>query len=665
RVVDSDVLSDLTGRQSSLVVEKEETLSKARKHFIFDAHQQCCDKALREALSDLRQIIKNRFNTEELVERLKQDSELTNQEKVELWEQIKLRSFARILAVSFAYSLLTLAFKTQKSILCQETCRHLEASKKQGFVGEGFVNYITSFFRESEGRNRSASFSDPKAQQLFSNCIHFLNTQGVNLLFNRIEAVSEEVMGKVSLAKAITISEIKDLLEQAKFKLIASTGTKNFSDLVVPLTQPKFRMHNEGVVHLEELLTRFVTVLQSQRCTNLMASFTQLYVNDAVQTLELSEAADKARPLAKLLPLLSDSYSSVSSTKDGSVLHQTLISSELYQFALFVFSDESHHNLSKEKRIRMPNEPRLLKFATYLSACAPEGASYGTCVGERAEKVRKDDCQKEFHALLTCFKKQAVLVTMKINRYKRAQRILTFFRYSFGYEPPHTVLVDGTFSQAALQNKINLREQMPKYLGEGVEMVTTKCVLAELEQLGSAVYGALVICKQFTVARCPHTPARTAAECLAHLARRSKKPGLPKYFVATQDDTLLAKLRELGGVPLMSVRFNTILLEKQSSQSIAESKTPEEKEIEKAKELKKAVLGEDEQPKPRKRKGPKGPNPLSCKKKKKAPPHAVNGAFGKPASAEPSNEADGTKRRRRRGKKDSEEGESQTQERLL
>lgn len=28
RVVDSDVLSELTGRQSSLVVEKEETLSK-------------------------------------------------------------------------------------------------------------------------------------------------------------------------------------------------------------------------------------------------------------------------------------------------------------------------------------------------------------------------------------------------------------------------------------------------------------------------------------------------------------------------------------------------------------------------------------------------------------------------------------------------------------
>jgi hypothetical protein len=35
------------------------------------------------------------------------------------------------------------------------------------------------------------------------------------------------------------------------------------------------------------------------------------------------------------------------------------------------------------------------------------------------------------------------------------------------------------------------------------------------------------------------------------------------YNISLQkDDKLLEKLRELGGVPLMSIRFNTILLEK-------------------------------------------------------------------------------------------------------
>lgn len=64
-----------------------------------------------------------------------------------------------------------------------------------------------------------------------------LPISGVNLLFNRIEAVSEEMIGKVSLAKPTTASELKELLEKAKFKLFTATGSKNFSDLVVPLTQ--------------------------------------------------------------------------------------------------------------------------------------------------------------------------------------------------------------------------------------------------------------------------------------------------------------------------------------------------------------------------------------------------------------------------------------------
>ena len=141
---------------------------------------------------------------------------------------------------------------------------------------------------------------------------------------------------------------------------------------------------------------------------------------------------------------------------------------------------------------------------------------------------------------------------MKIKRVKRANKILTFYRFSYGFVPPYSLLTDGTFTQAALQNKLNLREQLPKYLGEEVELVVTKCILNELgkigcrmdfqtnsfisEQLGTQVYGALAICRNFTTVKCPHRPMRTAAECIGHLARRSKKAesNHPKYLIATQ-----------------------------------------------------------------------------------------------------------------------------------
>ena len=137
-----------------------------------------------------------------------------------------------------------------------------------------------------------------------------------------------------------------------------------------------------------------------------------------------------------------------------------------------------------------------------------------------------------------------------------------------------------------------------------------------LEKIGSDVYGALVICKQFKVVKCPHTPARNAVECLAHLGRRSKKADNPKYIVATQDDDLLEQCRKTGSIPLRSIRYKTLILENPSVQSVNQCDQAAE-ELEKVQALKKKILSvPEEEPKKKKRKGPKQPNPLSMKKKK-------------------------------------------------
>uniref|UniRef100_A0A0M3IP47 rRNA-processing protein UTP23 homolog n=1 Tax=Ascaris lumbricoides TaxID=6252 RepID=A0A0M3IP47_ASCLU len=202
---------------------------------------------------------------------------------------------------------------------------------------------------------------------------------------------------------------------------------------------------------------------------------------------------------------------------------------------------------------------------------------------------------------------------MKVKRYKRAQRVLTVYRYNFGFEAPFRVLLDGTFAMAALKNKINLREQMPKYLNEEVEMCVTKCVLHELEQLGSALYGALHICKQFTVVQCPHEPMRSASDCLRHMARRMKNR--TKYFIATQDNILADSLRQIPGTPILFIKYKGILIERVSTATLQEMERPKD-ELDAIKALKKQIMG-DEVMKKRKRKKISGPNPLSVKKKKR------------------------------------------------
>lgn len=67
-----------------------------------------------------------------------------------------------------------------------------------------------------------------------------------------------------------------------------------------------------------------------------------------------------------------------------------------------------------------------------------------------------------------------VVVRMKIKRQKHAKKTISFYKYNFGFREPFQILIDGTFCQAALKNKIQIKEQLPKYFMGEVQFCTTK-----------------------------------------------------------------------------------------------------------------------------------------------------------------------------------------------
>lgn len=231
---------------------------------------------------------------------------------------------------------------------------------------------------------------------------------------------------------------------------------------------------------------------------------------------------------------------------------------------------------------------------------------------------------------------------MRINRYKRVQRHLGFYKNAFGFRPPYQVLVDGTFCAAALKYKVNIRDQMPRYLGDEVKLCTTVCAVVETESLCPMLYGATLVIKQFPVRRCGHEKQPiTAANCF-HSMVRKRNPD--HYMVATQDHDLSERLRALVGVPLLYL-FNAITLEKPSEKSErkgmealhVQSQAPG-RQLEVVKQLKRKEKLVQDVPVTRKRRKPAGPNPLSCKKPKKAP--------NRPAKTEPASAEGGRKRKR-------------------
>ncbi|RWS17064.1 rRNA-processing protein UTP23-like protein [Dinothrombium tinctorium] len=210
---------------------------------------------------------------------------------------------------------------------------------------------------------------------------------------------------------------------------------------------------------------------------------------------------------------------------------------------------------------------------------------------------------------------------MKVKRYKKVNRILTFYRNNYGFRTPYQLLIDGTFCQMALRYKVNLKEQLAKYLGEDTKLFTTVCVVTETEKIGPAVYGAMLIVKQFNIRKCGHEKHPIAAsDCLLSMVKADQNAD--HYFIATQDPQLTQEIRQLPGVPLLYLKCNAINLEKPSEisekhvEQRKESESSKDYQMEVLKKLKEQELSEEEGVN-RKKRRPKGPNPLSCKPKKK------------------------------------------------
>ncbi len=136
----------------------------------------------------------------------------------------------------------------------------------------------------------------------------------------------------------------------------------------------------------------------------------------------------------------------------------------------------------------------------------------------------------------------------------------------------------------------------------------------------------MVVIKQFNVRKCGHEKSPIAAnECLLSLIKQNNNS--EHYLLATQDSYLSNCVRNLIACPIIYIKMNAIVMEKPNHLTQKFASNANEQQIELPvhefkilKQLKRKELHQNEdevKQTVKKRKGPKGPNPLSCKKKKK------------------------------------------------
>ncbi|XP_011207816.2 rRNA-processing protein UTP23 homolog [Bactrocera dorsalis] len=238
---------------------------------------------------------------------------------------------------------------------------------------------------------------------------------------------------------------------------------------------------------------------------------------------------------------------------------------------------------------------------------------------------------------------------MKISRFKKAHKTLTFFATNFDYREPYQILVDATFCQIALQNKVIIEEQIKKYFQTTIKLVTTQCVILEAESLGSPLAGATMIVKKFHVHKCGHEGAPVpASQCIKSMTKGGR------YVIASQDRTLQDSLRRVPGRILLYLHKATPVLEEPSeaSKKYVSKKSQKsltsgiEKHVEHLKQIQ-TIQNEKLYKQIKTRRGPKNPNPLSCKKSTKQKGKKPNPIIAKESKLSETSKVQMKKKRKR------------------
>ncbi|KAF8448307.1 Fcf1-domain-containing protein, partial [Terfezia claveryi] len=245
---------------------------------------------------------------------------------------------------------------------------------------------------------------------------------------------------------------------------------------------------------------------------------------------------------------------------------------------------------------------------------------------------------------------------MRGKRAKQYKKLMNAYAHTFGFRAPYQVLMDSQIVLDATKHKMELVRGLEKCLHGMVKPMITQCSIRHLYTLLTVPSkssttttitsssssdppnltqtqkdAAITLAKTFERRRCGHhtlSEPLSNFDCIQSCIVSPSGENKHHYIVATQSRDLRAYLRSIPGVPLVYINRSVMIMEPMADVSWERREKEEwekftigikDKEGEVGKvggEGEAEGSGLEAAPAMRRRKGPRGPNPLSVKKKK-------------------------------------------------
>lgn len=177
--------------------EAQETLKRARKQHHFDSNQRTCNMTALSMAPTLGDALKTKVDTEKLTALLHSKPD----NKLQIWEELKVLGFTRTMSAVYASCLLVVTLRVQLNIL-------------------GGYMYLDAI----EGHNhlgivQKVPVATQQVQQRYLSAIQHVVQDGLDEIVSLVDAAVREVIGPINLKKEMTARDIAGLIMVVRDKV--------------------------------------------------------------------------------------------------------------------------------------------------------------------------------------------------------------------------------------------------------------------------------------------------------------------------------------------------------------------------------------------------------------------------------------------------------------
>lgn len=308
--------------------EATEYIAQARRQFHFESNQRTCDMTVLSMLPPLREAIISQLNSESLTALLKTKPD----NKVEIWEDLKIISFTRTIVAIYSSSMLVVLLRVQLNII-------------------GGYLYLDN----STGKSGTTVLAPPDVQQQYLSSIQHLLGDGLTALMTVVKKAVQNSLGSLSLKQSLSVLELEQQLSWIRAEVEAGSerslswymladDENALTDQACGLTENDtmtIRLLNETRDMLES--PDFTTVLNAclnrgfSRLLDNLAEFFRPPNGDSAPNSFPDSLSAVSLPLAKIIPIINGQINTICSETRSHFVQDLLMNDQVKEFAANVY----------------------------------------------------------------------------------------------------------------------------------------------------------------------------------------------------------------------------------------------------------------------------------------------------------------------------------------